>query len=85
LRVTQNRVFNLAHSEIVGGSAVPAVQVRADGRMTLLTRLIYFTGKNAKFGTAERSDIGKLGEYSMGIGSKAVPEKPPSKRCLSGS
>jgi HK97 family phage major capsid protein len=63
----QNRVFNLAASEVVGGSAVPVFTVGADGSATLLTRPVLFSEKMQAPGTLGDAAFVDFGAYAIGV------------------
>jgi HK97 family phage major capsid protein len=51
----QNKVWNNAHTDVVGGSAVPVVSQNADGSFSMLTRPLLFTEKLPPLG--DKGDI----------------------------
>jgi HK97 family phage major capsid protein len=63
----QNRVFNLAGSEIVGGSAVPVFQMNADGTGTLLGRPVIFSEKLSAPGSLGDCAFVCLDQYAVGM------------------
>lgn len=63
----QNRVLNLAASEVVGGSAVPVFSVGADGSATLLTRPVLFSEKMQAPGTLGDAGFVDFGAYAIGV------------------
>jgi HK97 family phage major capsid protein len=71
----QNRVFNLAASDVVGGSAVPAVTQNADGSMSLLTRPIIFTEKLPALSSQGDLLLADLSQYAIGMRKGAAIEK----------
>jgi len=63
----QNRVWNVAHSEIVGGSAVPVFQPDGKGGGTLLSRPVIFSEKMKPAGSTGDSLFACFDQYSVGI------------------
>jgi HK97 family phage major capsid protein len=63
----QNVVWNVAHTEHVGGSAVPMVTKNADGSMEMLTLPILFSEKLAALGTQGDLLLADFSQYSIGI------------------
>jgi HK97 family phage major capsid protein len=63
----QNVVWNVAHTDHVGGSAVPIVTKNADGSMEMLTLPIIFSEKLAALGTQGDLLLADFSQYSIGI------------------
>jgi len=66
LLALQNRVYNLAQSDIVGGSAVPLVSQQG-GKMYMLTREIVFTEKIPTLGTQGDLILADFSQYAIGM------------------
>jgi len=70
----QNRVFNLAGSEVVGGSAVPSVTVADDGSMTLFTRPVIISEKLSAPGDLGDCAFCDFSQYAIGMRREMVLE-----------
>jgi HK97 family phage major capsid protein len=66
LLAMQNKVWNNAHSDVVGGSAVPVVSQNADGSFTMLTRPLLFTEKLPALGTQGDILLADFSQYAVG-------------------
>lgn len=71
----QNRVFNLAGSEVVGGSAVPVFSMNPDGTGTLLTRPCLFSEKMAAPGDLGDAAFIDFSAYAIGVRREVILAK----------